>query len=72
MSDNNFCISFDIGDSLVTIISDSLFFNSEKLNWKTKWNFEQSIQKVVEFEKMLKNKINCYDICVKQVKEYLN
>ncbi len=44
----------------------------KKLNWKTKWNFEQSIQKVVEFEKMLKNKINCYDICVKQVKEYLN
>ena len=26
LSDNNFCISFDIGDSLATIISDSLFF----------------------------------------------
>ena len=42
------------------------------LNWQPKWNFKQTIEKIIEFEMLLKKKLNYYEVCNKQVRDYLN
>jgi len=41
------------------------------LNWQPKWNFNQTIEKIIEFEMLLKKKLSYYEVCNKQVKDYL-
>jgi len=55
--------------------TDVLKINSQmskkKLNWSTKLNFNDSLNYVVSYEKLLKQKKDPYEICLNQVKEYL-
>ena len=44
---------------------------NKKLGWKSKWDFNETLSKIIEFEKLAKLKVNYYDICLKQIKEYL-
>lgn len=40
------------------------------INWSPKWSLDTSLNKIVEWNKNVKNK-NCLDICINQVKEYI-
>jgi CDP-glucose 4,6-dehydratase len=55
--------------------TDVLKINSQmakkKLNWSTKLNFNDSLNYVIAYEKLLKQKNDPYEICLNQVKEYL-
>ena len=41
------------------------------INWVPKWSLDTSLDKIVEWNKKI-NKKNCLDICVNQIKEYIN
>ena len=43
----------------------------KKLGWKSKWDFNETLNKIIEFEKLAKLKVSYYDICLKQINEYL-
>lgn len=42
------------------------------LYWKPKWNLEYTLKKITEWNTSKKNNKSAYNICVKQIKEYLN
>lgn len=54
--------------------TDVLKLSSKKaisiLSWKQKWDIDQTLKKVFEWNNMKKNKISPYIICQKQIKEY--
>ena len=41
------------------------------LNWHQKWNIDQSVQKIIEWNTLVNKKKNCKEICEDQIKEYL-
>lgn len=43
----------------------------KKLKWSQTWNFNETINKVIEWEKMIKNNITPFDACINQIKKYI-
>lgn len=44
--------------------------SKKHLSWRPKWSINKSLDKIIEWNKMIKNK-NCLIICLDQIKEYL-
>ena len=44
--------------------------SKQKLKWKPKWNINQSLDKILEWNNDIKNS-KPYDVCLKQIKSYL-
>ena len=42
----------------------------KNLNWSTKLNFNRSINYIISFEKLIKEKDDPYKICLDQIKHY--
>ncbi len=59
-----------------SIETNFLRLNSRKakkyLHWEPRWNLDLTLKKVLEWNKMKKNKMLVYNICTKQIKEYFN
>ena len=57
------------------IETKTLKLNSSKaikyLNWKQKWNIDQTLKKIVEWNFLVKSKKNYRNVCEKQIIEYL-
>lgn len=42
------------------------------LNWYSKWSLDTTIDKIIEWTKAYKNKEDLREVCLKQIKEYIN
>ena len=44
---------------------------SKYLNWNQKWDIDQTLQKIIEWNNIVNKKKNYREICENQIKEYL-
>jgi len=42
-----------------------------KLNWEPKWSLETSLIKIIEWHRLEQNGINCNELCLTQINEYI-